>query len=104
MIKKPAVKKMLGIPDMPPPPPPSASQLPNLSIFESLKKYAAAQQQMQSLSEPPEEYISPPSEQSPDEAPKPVRRRTPSSALSRRIRNLEKEVKGRKKGIKRASK
>ncbi|XP_057809986.1 mitochondrial inner membrane protein OXA1-like [Salvia miltiorrhiza] len=106
-IKKPEVKKMLGIPNIPPPPP-STNQKPALSFMESLKKYAAAQKHLQSLPPPTEQSLSPPEESSSppaDEMSKPVNRkfRTPSSALSRRIRNLEKEVKGRKKGSKRSS-
>lgn len=100
---------MLGIPNIPPPPP-STNQKPGLSFFESLKKYAAAQQQLKSLPPTTEQSLSPPEQSSSplpaDETSKPVNRKlrsTPSSALSRRIKNLEREVKGRKKGNKRSS-
>ncbi|XP_042025845.1 mitochondrial inner membrane protein OXA1-like [Salvia splendens] len=109
VIKKPEVKKMLGIPDIPVPPP-SANQKPAESFFEMLKKYSAAQQQLNSLPPPTDRYLSPPeqssSPSSADETSKPGSRKirsTPSSALSRRIKNLEKEVKGRKKGNRRSS-
>ncbi|KAL1569179.1 mitochondrial inner membrane protein OXA1-like [Salvia divinorum] len=109
VIKKPEVKRMLGIPDIPVPPP-SANQKPGLPFFEMLKKYAASQQQMNSLPPPTDRSLSPPeqssSSSSADETSKPGNRKlrsTPSSALSRRIKNLEKEVKGRKKGNKRSS-
>ncbi|XP_042019737.1 mitochondrial inner membrane protein OXA1-like [Salvia splendens] len=109
VIKKPEVKKMLGIPDIPVPPP-SANQKPSVPFFKMLKKYTAAQQQINSLPPPTDRSLSPPeqssSPSSADEMSKPGSRKlrsTPSSALSRRIKNLEKEVKGRKKGNKRSS-
>ncbi|XP_047974075.1 mitochondrial inner membrane protein OXA1-like [Salvia hispanica] len=109
VIKKPEVKKMLGIPDIPVPPP-SANQKPAVPFFEMLKKYTAAQQRINSLPPPADRSLSPPeqssSPSSADEMSKPGSRKlrsTPSSALSRRIKNLEKEVKGRKKGNKRSS-
>ncbi|KAL3635693.1 hypothetical protein CASFOL_020240 [Castilleja foliolosa] len=103
VIKKPEVKKMLGIPIIPvSPPSPSSStnKKPALSFFDSLKKYAAAQQhQSLSSSSPPP----PPSSPSVEASSKPTISKIapPSSALSQRIKSLEKEVKGRKKGKRR---
>ncbi|XP_047971867.1 mitochondrial inner membrane protein OXA1-like isoform X2 [Salvia hispanica] len=159
VIKKPEVKKMLGIPDIPVPPP-SANQKPGESFFEVLKKYNAAQRQLNPLPPPTDRSLSPPQQSSsPSSAPPPSAnqkpgesffevlkkynsslqqlnslppptdrsltppeqssspssademskpgsrklRSTPSSALSRRIKKLGKEVKGRKKGNKRSS-
>ncbi|PIN24047.1 hypothetical protein CDL12_03233 [Handroanthus impetiginosus] len=88
VMKNPEVKKFLGIPIIPGMSPPSTDQKPGFSFFEALKKHAAAQQQ-QSLS-------------SPSETPsKPANTRiSSSSVLSQRIKTLEREVKGRKKGRK----
>ncbi|KAK2966515.1 hypothetical protein RJ640_019044 [Escallonia rubra] len=87
VIKKPNVKKFFGVPEIPVEPPTTTSQ-PSLSFFGAIKKYAAAQQQHAASS--------------PTEAPKPaVPRIPPSSVLSQRIKSLEKQVKGRKKGKKR---
>ncbi|KAL2516703.1 Mitochondrial inner membrane protein OXA1 [Abeliophyllum distichum] len=92
VIRKPEVKKLLGIPIIPVTPPSSTDQKPAFSFFEAIKKYAAAQQQ-QSLPSPGA---------SPGEASKPTNPRIPSSAvLNQRLKSLEKEVKGRKKGKKR---
>ncbi|KAL6533589.1 hypothetical protein OROHE_013422 [Orobanche hederae] len=88
LIRKPEVKKKLGIPSIPVPPP-SADQKPAFSLFEALKKYAAAQQQ-QSLSSPTEASSKATNQ-----------RIAPPSALNQRIKSLEKEVKGRKKGKRR---
>lgn len=107
VIKRPQVKKMLGIPDIPPPPP-STNEKPAFTFMEAMKKYSAAQHE-RSLSPPEQESLSPPEQQSsslplPDgETSKAASRRTPSSALSRRLRSLEKEVKGRKRGIRKSS-
>ncbi|KAI3453818.1 hypothetical protein Pfo_010481 [Paulownia fortunei] len=88
VLKKPEVKKFLGVPIIPVTPP-STDQKPGFSFFETLKKFADAQQQ-QSLSSPTEASS------------KPANQRISSSAvLSQRIKSLEKEVKGRKKGKKR---
>ncbi|XP_011101043.1 mitochondrial inner membrane protein OXA1 [Sesamum indicum] len=88
VIKKPEVKKFLGIPIIPVTPP-STNQKPGLSFFDSLKKYAAAQQK-QSLSSPAEASSKPTNQ-----------RIAPTSVLNQRIKSLEKEVKGRKKGKRR---
>ncbi|XP_042010603.1 mitochondrial inner membrane protein OXA1-like [Salvia splendens] len=107
VIKKPKVKLILGIPDLPPP---STNQEPSPS-FSELLNYVVQQLQLiglfpptpeQSRSPPPEQSLSPPPA---NESSKPVNRKlnsVPSSALSQRIKNLDKEVKGRKKGNKRS--
>ncbi|KAL0297523.1 UNVERIFIED_CONTAM: Mitochondrial inner membrane protein OXA1 [Sesamum radiatum] len=88
-LKKPEVKKFLGLPILPKAPPPTV-QKPAFSFFDSLKKYTAAQQQ---------QSVSSSTEASPKAS---VNQRIPSSSvLSQRIKSLEKEVKGRKKGKKR---
>lgn len=85
------MKNALGIPNIPVTPPPAGEQKPGFSFFEAMKKYAAAQaasQRQQAIS-------------SPEEASKPASQRIPSSSIiSQRLRTLEKEVKGRKKGKK----
>lgn len=99
VIKNHAVKKALGVPIIPVSHP--TEQKPALPFFETLKKYAAAQQhiatkqraaasQQPALSSPPVEESRPTSQ-----------RVSASSVLSQRIRSLEKEVKGRKKSKKR---
>ncbi|CAA3000613.1 mitochondrial inner membrane protein OXA1-like [Olea europaea var. sylvestris] len=89
VLRKPEVKKFLGIPIIPVTQPSSTDKKPALPFFEALKKYAAAQQQKSLPS-------------SPGEASKPTTPRIPSSAvLNQRLKSLEKEVKGRKKGKKR---
>ncbi|KAI3468612.1 hypothetical protein Pfo_025275 [Paulownia fortunei] len=88
VIRKPKIKKLLGIPIIPVTPP-STDQKPGFSFFEALNKYAAAQQQ-QSLSSPAEASSKPTNQ-----------RIATSSVLNQRIKSLEKEVKGRKKGKKR---
>ncbi|KAL0408038.1 UNVERIFIED_CONTAM: Mitochondrial inner membrane protein OXA1 [Sesamum radiatum] len=88
-LKKPEVKKFLGLPILPKAPPPTV-QKPAFSFFDALKKYTAAQQQ---------QSVSPSTEASPKPT---ANQRIPSSSvLSQRIKSLEKEVKGRKKGKKR---
>ncbi|CAH9124872.1 unnamed protein product [Cuscuta epithymum] len=95
VIKRPQVKKFLGVPIVPPAPQ-SGDKKPGLPFFEALKKFAAAQeyaanQSAQSISPPPVEKSKTATQQiSPS-----------SSVLSHRIKVLEKEVKGRKKGKKR---
>lgn len=92
VVKKPEVKKYLGVPIVPPPPP---STKPSLPFFEQVKKYAEAaaqkqlqsQKQQQSLSSPTELPYTPTSQ-----------RRPSSSVLNKRIKSLEKEVKARKSG------
>lgn len=91
VIKNPAVKKALNIPIIPVTPPPAGEQKPGLSFFDAIRKYAAAQAEAQR-----QRAIS-----SSEEAPKPASQRISSSSIiSQRLRTLEKEVKGRKKGKK----
>lgn len=96
VLKAPGVKKFLGLPDIPVPPPSTADQ-PAFSFKEVLKKYVEAQQQLAPSPTDPSKPASLPTEPL-----KPVNQRIPSSSvLSQRIRSLEKEIKGRKKGKKR---
>nr|GME06788.1 mitochondrial inner membrane protein OXA1-like [Ipomoea batatas] len=87
VIKRPQVKKLLGVPIIPPAPP-RADQSPGLPFFEAVKKLAAAK-----------EYEA---KQAAVEATKSASQEIQSTAvLSQKVRSLEKEVKGRKKGKKR---
>ncbi|XP_027082972.1 mitochondrial inner membrane protein OXA1-like [Coffea arabica] len=106
VIKNPAVKKALGIPIIPVTPPSPGEQKPAFSFFEAVKKYAAAQaaaQHKQTLSAPADAVQQSQTPSSRAEASKPAsQQRVPSSSIiSQRLRSLEKEVKGRKKGKKR---
>ncbi|VFQ67720.1 unnamed protein product [Cuscuta campestris] len=92
VIKRPQVKKLLGVPIIPPAPR-TTDPKPAVPFFEALKKYAAAQEY---AAKQATQQISP----LPTEAPK-TSTRPSSPALSHRIRALEKEVKGKKKGKKR---
>ncbi|XP_073028937.1 mitochondrial inner membrane protein OXA1-like [Primulina eburnea] len=92
VIKRPKVKKFLGIPELPVPPP-STDKNSGFSFFEAIKKYSDAQkkQLLASSSPPPSEITSNLTNQ-----------RIPSTTvLDRRMTSLEKEVRGRKKGKKR---
>ncbi|KAL3499225.1 hypothetical protein ACH5RR_038318 [Cinchona calisaya] len=106
VIKNPAVKKALGIPIIPVTPPSPGEQKPAFSFFEAVKKYAAAQaaaQQKQTLSSSAEaaqhkQTLS----SSAEDSKLASKQRVPSSSImSQRLRSLEKEIKGRKKGKKR---
>ncbi|KAM3263171.1 mitochondrial inner membrane protein OXA1 [Capsicum annuum] len=104
VIKSPAVKKALGVPIIPVSPP--TEQKPALPFFETLKKYAAAQQhiaaQQHAAKQNAEASQQPAVSSPPVEESRSTSRRIPaSSVLSQRIRSLEKEVKGRKKNKKR---
>lgn len=85
VIRNQSVKNFLGVPIIPVQPP-SKNQKPALPFFEMLKKFAAAQQQPLPL---------------PIEASKSTTQKMPSSlVLNQRLKSIEKEVKGRKKGKK----
>ncbi|KAA8520947.1 hypothetical protein F0562_011620 [Nyssa sinensis] len=90
VIKRPGVKKLLGVPIITVAPPTSPPK-PALSFFESLKQYSA---EIQKATQRPAS--------SPVEGPKlPDHRISSSSVYNQRLRKLEKEVKGRKKNKKR---
>uniref|UniRef100_A0A5B7A9C5 Membrane insertase YidC/Oxa/ALB C-terminal domain-containing protein n=1 Tax=Davidia involucrata TaxID=16924 RepID=A0A5B7A9C5_DAVIN len=90
VIRRPGVKKFLGVPIIPVAPPTSPPK-PGLSFIESVKQYSAA---MQRATQQPAS--------SPVEVPKLTDHRISSSSVnSQRLRRLEKEVKGRKKNKKR---
>ncbi|KAK4728872.1 hypothetical protein R3W88_021860 [Solanum pinnatisectum] len=100
VIKSHAVKKALGIPIIHYSPPTPTEQKPALPFFETLKKYAAAQQHIaaqQSAASQQPASSSPPVEESRLTS----QRISASSVLSQRVKSLEKEVKGRKKNKKR---
>ncbi|GAA0184902.1 transporter [Lithospermum erythrorhizon] len=100
VIRRPEVKKLFGIPIIPVTPAPTDQQ-PGFSFFDAIKKYAAAQVESKKKAQMQIQQQPLPSE-SPDEAPKLGNKKPSSSAvLSQRLKSLEKEVKGRKKGKKR---
>lgn len=86
VLKKPGVKKFLGIPEIPVNPP-TTTPKPAFSVFSALKRPTPTIQESSSETTAPSKFAD---------------RRVPSSAvLSQRLRSLEKEVKGRKKNKKR---
>lgn len=99
MVKKPAVKKFLGVPIIPVTP--KSEQKPGLPFFETLKKYAAAQKQltaqqhMQSSPAVASKHTSQGLSSSPSSS------SSSSSVLGQRIASLEKQVKRRKNNKKR---
>lgn len=100
VIKRPAVKKYLNIPIITAPPVTSASNSPKMGFFENLKKFSEAQAKSAALQQPPVGQASLPS--TAEATTKPASQRiSSSSVLSQRIKTLEREVKGRKKGKKR---
>lgn len=113
VIKNPEIKKFLGIPIIPVTPPPPGSSTgpkPGFSFFEALNKFMAAKQkeflqQKEALQQKQSLQQQQPLPSSFEETPKPTNPRiapsTSSPALNHRIKTLEKEVKGRKKGKKR---
>lgn len=89
-LKRPGVKKFLGIPEIPVTPPSSSQQStqPTFSqLMSTLKQSTAVAQERNST---------------PAESSKLTDRRiSSSSVISQRLRSLEKQVKGRKKNKKR---
>ncbi|XAR55133.1 hypothetical protein NMG60_11030540 [Bertholletia excelsa] len=92
VLKASGVKKFLGVPELPVGSPSTTSQQPSFSVFDAIKKYVAAQQATSSpvKAEPASLLV---------KASKPTaeRRTSSSSAISQRIRSLEKQLQGRKK-------
>lgn len=86
VLKKPGVKKFLGIPEMPVNPPTTAPQ-PAFSMFSALKQATPTTQDSSSGPTTPSKLAD--------------RKISSSAVLSQRLRSLEKEVKGRKKNKKR---
>lgn len=94
VLKAPGVKKFLGVPVIPVTKS-TMTQAP-FSFSEAIKKYVQSQQQP--AASPP---IAPSKPGLLVHTSKPSTKKIPStSVLSQRIRTLEKEVKGRKKGKK----
>ncbi|GLT78102.1 hypothetical protein SLA2020_496480 [Shorea laevis] len=86
VLKVPGVKKALGVPDIPVPPPQTQSQ-PSFNLFSAIKQAKTATHKPTSL---------------PVESPKvSSQKSTSSSVVNKRLRSLEKQVKGRKKNKKR---
>ncbi|KAG2284367.1 hypothetical protein Bca52824_055587 [Brassica carinata] len=81
VIKRPRVKKLLKIPELPPPPP---GQQPSFDLFAALKKMKAmTQDRTQNETESPSPVVNP--------------RLSSLSPVSKRLKALESQVKGRKK-------
>ncbi|KAK4800612.1 hypothetical protein SAY86_021099 [Trapa natans] len=85
VLKKPGVKKFLGLPEIPVNPPTTAPQSP-FSMFSTLKQATSTAQEPSGLANPSTHTD---------------RKISSSAVLSQRLRSLEKEVKGRKKNKKR---
>ncbi|KAL1806036.1 hypothetical protein DCAR_0831784 [Daucus carota subsp. sativus] len=96
VIRAPTVKKLLRIPVIPVAPVTTAP--PAFSFTEALKKYVEAQKR-----QPPPPANPSNTSSIPTQTEKPANQNKPavSSVLSQRIRSLENQVKGRKKGKKR---
>ncbi|KAH0850691.1 hypothetical protein HID58_095334 [Brassica napus] len=81
VIKRPRVKKLLKIPELPPPPP---GQQPSFDLFAALKKMKAmTQDRTQNETQSPSPVVNP--------------RLSSLSPVSKRLKALESQVKGRKK-------
>ncbi|WCJ20539.1 inner membrane protein OXA1-like [Euphorbia peplus] len=90
VLKNGAVKKFLGLPEMPVPPPASSTSQPAFSLSTILKQVTAAQNSSKGRPSPVESASKVPDQ-----------RISPNAVMSQRIRSLEKQVKGRKKNKKR---
>ncbi|KAI3422972.1 uncharacterized protein J3R85_011489 [Psidium guajava] len=86
VLKHTSLKKVMGIPEMPVASKPTPKQ-PAFSVFSALKPPTSAVEEPTSAIAQPSKFND--------------RRTSSSSVLSQRLRNLEKEVKGRKKSKKR---
>lgn len=86
VLKHTSLKKVMGVPEMPVALKPTPKQ-PALSVFSALKPPTSAVEEPTSALAQPSKFND--------------RRTSSSSVLSQRLRNLEKEVKGRKKSKKR---
>lgn len=95
VLKRPGVKNWLGVPEIPVQPPSTTPAQPAFSLASVLEKYKAATQ----AREPPRLPPSMPTLQS--SKPPSNQKTSSSSVISQRIRNLEKQVKAKKKNKKR---
>ena len=86
MLKAPGVKKALGVPEIPKQPVGTAPR-PSIDLYSALKQARAAAEESASVPVAPTKVSN--------------QRISSSSAISQRLKNLEKQVKGRKKNKKR---
>ncbi|CAK7345652.1 unnamed protein product [Dovyalis caffra] len=87
VVKSPKVKKFLGVPEAPAPPPGTATKS-SFDLFSALKQLSKARKE--------------PTPSLPVEPPKLLEhKKSSSSGIGKRIKSLEKEVKGRRKNKKR---
>ncbi|XP_009618995.1 mitochondrial inner membrane protein OXA1 isoform X1 [Nicotiana tomentosiformis] len=96
VIKNPAVKKLLRIPIIPVSPP--SEQKPGLSFFDTLKKFAAAQEHLVAQKHAQSSF---PQASKPTSQGLSSSSSSSSSVLGKRIESLEKQVKRRKNNKKR---
>lgn len=88
VLKAPGVKEFLGVPKVPVAPPTTAAKSSSFDLFSAIKQLSTARKE--------------PTPSLPIEPPKLFEhKRSSSSVITKRIRSLEKEVKGRKKNKKR---
>ncbi|KAJ6863621.1 mitochondrial inner membrane protein OXA1-like [Populus alba x Populus x berolinensis] len=88
VLKAPGVKEFLGVPKVPVAPPSTAAKSSSFDLFSAIKQLSTARKE--------------PTPSLPIEPPKLFEhKKSSSSVITKRIRSLEKEVKGRKKNKKR---
>lgn len=88
VLKAPGVKEFLGVPKVPVAPPTTAAKSSSFDLFSAIKQLSTARKE--------------PTPSLPIEPPKLFEhKKSSSSVITKRIRSLEKEVKGRKKNKKR---
>jgi YidC/Oxa1 family membrane protein insertase len=88
VLKAPGVKEFLGVPKVPVAPPTTAAKSSSFDLFSAIKQLSTARKE--------------PTPSMPIEPPKLFEhKKSSSSVITKRIRSLEKEVKGRKKNKKR---